>query len=302
MRQVILVIAQQLMLIALWGLSFTCFGAIVNNNHLFQQTERLTLQLQAIRQQQGLPEIEPFSAVLSNKLPISLLYKTLALNERAQQLADKVGLPSQTVNWPEPQVVRPRNVMPYLEQLMTQLTQIASATGSEIITAEVDRPIGKTANDVYRQLLQIERLFEGLAPDSHWQAMSRDLSFMTAALKQIGDDQGLPFQVGSSSAASGKQPTDVHLVAYQCLHLTEGLMRKVEVEAMLPGPFPTGEQTPLQVADTLVMIRAELDRMRQSLGLSGTIQTSTGASVTDSDGAYGQLAGIRDGLLKMVEN
>jgi hypothetical protein len=295
-------IKPQFIVIALLSLPISSFGAIVNNNHLFKKSEQIIAQLQAIREFQQLAAIQPEPGVVANKIPMSLLYKTIQLNEKTVELQQKLGLsPDRPVN-AELKVIRPRDVMPYLDELELRLDSVEQALGISLAQAPIDRPLGKSANDVYRQLLVIESLFDGLVAPQSWSAVSRDLEWILIDLKQIAQKEGLSFEVREPDAMQGYEATDVNLVAFQNLHLLGRLLRQLNFDAFPPGSLPVGLVETHQVADCILMLRSELDRLSFTLGLDRVPEPATIPLLADANAAYGAMIALRGGLLMMAED
>ena len=166
-------------------------AAIINNNHLFQKTQVIAQQLAAIRSQQSLSELSTEPQIYADKLAIHLVFKSQQLSELAAKLQQQHGLsPSAPISVAY-SVIRPRSVMPFLELLEQQLVAVVDKVGATK-PKEVERPLGKSVNDVYQQLVIIEALFVDLVDRQGYSALANNLAIIKGDLQQISQLKELP--------------------------------------------------------------------------------------------------------------
>ncbi|MPW30400.1 hypothetical protein F9L16_15535 [Agarivorans sp. B2Z047] len=280
-------------------ISPSSFAAIVNNNHLFQKTQIISGQLQAIRSANDLSELQSEPQIFADKLAVHLVFKTRQLSALAASL-----LSSQGLNPIEPKpvaysVIRPRSVMPYLEELEQQLSQVMTKLGVPA-GAEVERPLGKSVNDVYQQLVLIEYLFEGLVERDSLQDLANNVNKTQAELLLISQARELPLQFSNALSVSGRELTDVNIVALQSWYLLERLFRQLAIEPSKPGRLPAGESSAYQLVDTSVNILAELHRAKTILQIEKDSPLMQVNAYSDANQAYAAFVSLRSGLLVMV--
>ncbi|MFM2481615.1 hypothetical protein [Celerinatantimonas sp. YJH-8] len=285
----------------LMAISSISYAAIVNNNHLYQQSEIIIQQLQSIRQAKALASLTPEPPIVAGKLATSLFFKANDLVRLAGQLQQAQGLTVISPIEPEFRVFRPSNIMAPLQILSKQLEEVRQQLGILSPLPEIDVPMGKSVNDVYRQLLIIEALFNGLTKESHFHQIEMNIALSKQALQWIAEHKQRSISFPSIQAVQGREATDDNLLAYQILYLTGQLFRQIGVDTTEPGRFPIGESTLSQVEDTLLNLRAELHRGQTVMGASVVIPTSFQSSgQLDTNLIYAQLTQLRDGLLGML--
>ncbi|GAB1621796.1 hypothetical protein AAOGI_18460 [Agarivorans albus] len=275
------------------------FAAIVNNNHLYQKAQFISQQLQAIRAQQKLAEVQPEPQIFADKLAVHLVFKTRQLSSLAATLQSQQGLSASELAPAEYRVIRPRSVMPYLEELEQQLSQVMTKLGVPA-GPEVERPLGKSVNDVYQQLVLIEYLFEGLVERDSLQDLANNLNKTQAELLLISQARELPLQFSSELSVSGRELTDVNIVALQSWYLLERLFRQLAIEPSKPGRLPAGESSAYQLVDTSVNILAELHRAKTILQIEKDSSPKQVNAYSDANQAYAAFVSLRSGLLVMV--
>ncbi|MEE1676241.1 hypothetical protein SNR37_001573 [Agarivorans aestuarii] len=275
------------------------FAAIVNNNHLYQKAQFISQQLQAIRAQQKLTEVQPEPQIFADKLAVHLVFKTRQLSSLAATLQSQQGLSASELAPAEYRVIRPRSVMPYLKELEQQLLEISKKLGLPA-GQEIERPLGKSVNDVYQQLVIIEHLFDGLVERQPQQALANNVARIKADLQQISQARELPLQFAGETSVTGRETTDVNIVALQCLYLLERLFRQLEIEPSKPGRLPAGESKEYQVVDTSVSLLAELHRAKTILQIEQDSQVNPSSAFADANQAYAAWVSVRSGLLVMV--
>lgn len=274
-------------------------AAIVNNNHLYQKTQQISQQLIAIRAQQNLPQLNNEPQIVADKLAIHLVFKTQQLNQLAARLQSQHGLAASPVNAIAYTVIRPRSVMPYLEGLEQQLANVASKL-NVAKAADAERPLGKSVNDVYQQLVLIEQLFSDLLAREPNAALARNLTIIKGDLQQISQQKDLPLAFTSLSTYQDREVTDANIVAFQCWYLLERLFRQLAIEPSKPGRLPTPESDIYQLVDTTVNLRAELHRAKTLLQIEQDSEAQAQIKVANANQAYAQLEQLRSGLLTMV--
>ncbi|WP_411993668.1 hypothetical protein [Agarivorans sp. DSG3-1] len=274
-------------------------AAIVNNNHLYQKTQVITQQLVAIREQQKLPALSTEPQIFADKLAIHLVFKSQQLSEFAVKLQSKHGVPVSANKNVVYRVIRPRSVMPYLELLEQQLDAVATKVAATK-PADVERPLGKSVNDVYQQLVIIEALFVDLVDREGSTALAKNLSIIKGDLQQISQLKGLPLNFASLNNFQNRELTDANIVAFQCLYLLERLFRQLAIEPSKPGRLPTGESSLYQVVDSTVNLRAELHRAKTILQIEQDSPAEPMADLSNANLLYAHLVQLRSGLLQMV--
>ncbi|WP_432455180.1 hypothetical protein ACRRS0_06925 [Agarivorans sp. QJM3NY_29] len=279
--------------------SSSSLAAIVNNNHLYQKVQQIALQVQAIRAQQQLPTLEPEPQIVADKLASHLVFKTQQIGRLAAALQQKMSLPITSSLAVAYSVMRPRNVLPYLDQVEQQLAAVAKHLALPE-GPELERPLGMTENDVYQQLVVIEQLFEGLIEPQTVSAMSADLALIRGDLQLISEAKNLPLQLGSLGQYHDRQMTDVNILAYQSLYLIERLFRQLDIEPSKPDRLPVGESSIEAVRDTTILIRAELHRGKTILKIEQDSQVMDPLLLSDANQSYAAFIQLRDGLLSML--
>ncbi|MDO6765911.1 hypothetical protein [Agarivorans sp. 1_MG-2023] len=274
-------------------------AAIVNNNHLYQKTQVITQQLVAIREQQKLPALSTEPQIFADKLAIHLVFKSQQLSEFAAKLQSKHGVPVSANKNVAYRVIRPRSVMPYLELLEQQLDAVATKIAASK-PADVERPLGKSVNDVYQQLVIIEALFVDLVDREGNTALAKNLAIIKGDLQQISQLKDLPLNFASLDNFQNRELTDANIVAFQCLYLLERLFRQLAIEPSKPGRLPTGESSLYQVVDSTVNLRAELHRAKTILQIEQDSPAEPMADLSNANLLYAQLVQLRSGLLQMV--
>ncbi|UPW18770.1 hypothetical protein M0C34_00405 [Agarivorans sp. TSD2052] len=288
-----------LVVVYLLLLTPAAMAAIVNNNHLYQKTQQISQQLAVIRAQQNLPALNSEPQIVADKLAIHLVFKTQQLNELAAKLQSQHGVAATPADAIAYAVIRPRSVMPYLESLEQQLASVTRKL-QLAKTADIERPLGKSVNDVYQQLVMIEQLFADLLEREANVALARNLTIIKGDLQQISQQKDLPLEFASVNAYQNREVTDANIVAFQCLYLLERLFRQLAIEPSKPGRLPTAESNIYQLVDTTVNLRAELHRAKTLLQIEQDSEAQAQISVTNANQAYAQLEQLRSGLLTMV--
>lgn len=274
-------------------------AAIVNNNHLFQTTERVQQQLLALRQHQQLPELLAEAPIYADKLAIHLAFKTQQLIELAADLQVQHGLQADEIPNIDYRVMRPRNVMPYLEQLSQQLDAVLKKLAIPL-PAAAERPLGKSVNDVYQQLVRIELLCDGLIERDAELSLNRNMQQIKQDLLLVSKVSQRPLQFVSVTKISGRAMSDVNILLFQSIYLLERLLRQLEVEPSKPGRLPVGESSTYQVVDSSVILKAELHRLKTKLQIEQDSQVKETERFADANQAYAQALSLRDGLLMML--
>ncbi|MFM2477479.1 hypothetical protein [Celerinatantimonas sp. MCCC 1A17872] len=276
-------------------------AAIVNQNSLYQQSEYIIEQIKVIRTTKGLdnPKIE--TPIVSGKLATSIILKTNELITLAGLLQSQNNL---QITHPQEliyQVYRPFQVMPALTTLSAQLSSIIKLTQSAKEPTMPERPLGKSANDVYSQLLVAESLFDGLVKFNASAQISSDLVAIQAGLKAIAAAHQLPFQLKPAEQVKDRDATDANLMAYQCFYLVERLFRQLGTDATTPTRFPASDSTLKMVADTVLNIHAEIHRSLTTLQLKAA-PSSSSSETLDTNQIYMQLTELRSLLLGMLQD
>lgn len=275
------------------------WAAIVNNNHLYQTSQEIQQQLQAIRQHQQQATLTLQAPIFADKLAIHLVFKAQQLNQLAANLQTQHGIqPSEVANIPY-RVMRPRNVMPYLQQLSQQLASVAQRLGiNQPVQAEL--PLGKSVNDVYQQLVVIELLLEGLLEREDQQVLARNLQQIEQDLLLVSKASQRPLQFHAVTGITGREMSDVNIMLFQSLHLFQRLLRQLEVEPSDPGRLPVGDSSSYQVVDSSVTLKAELHRLKTKLQLEQDSQVDGGLQFGDANQAYAEALKLRNGLLMIL--
>lgn len=277
-------------------------AAIVNNNHLYQQSEIIINQLKLIRQKKSLPQLDPQPPIVSGKLATTLMFKVRELNSLASELQTREGVsPTAQPNLPF-RIFRPFNVMQPLKTLAAQLKSVQSKLGIATAASDVSVPLGKSSNDVYRQLMIIETLFGGLSKDDRSLGIETNINAVRGSLMALAQAKQRTLTFPELKTIKGREATDVNLLAYQIIYLTGRFFREIGVDATDPGRFPTGNSTLAQVEDSLLNLRSELHRGRTIIGATTEPTVAKmGAANGNSNTFYAQLTQVRDGLLAMLD-
>ncbi|WP_026973045.1 hypothetical protein [Aliagarivorans marinus] len=269
-------------------------AAIVNNNHLYQLSEVILLQLDSL---QAPAAGDADDLLVSDKLATNLVFKSQQLLRLSQTLAQQQGKSAAADIEIPMRAFRPRDVQPYLQALSDQLV----ALGGTLPDEQPTRPLGKNSNDIYKQLLLIEpRLRELLNQDIALQQAAASVSQVRNSLLDVAQAKSLSLKLGNPPAApSDVNLTETHLLAFQCFHLMERLLRELGIEPTDPGHFPVGDSSSAQLADTLVNMQSELHRAKTMLQLESAAAPSEQESSSLSS-LYSTLEQLRDALYMML--
>lgn len=282
-----------------WFLALPLHAAIVNPNHLYQETERLQQRLALLRQKAGLPAEIPQPGIQDNKLPIHLYIKAGEVHDYAAALQQARGLtPSAPLPLPDASV-RPNMVMDPLQQIEQQLDSLLTASQIPLPSDEPEMPLGKSTNDVYRALWQLANGFDGLVPAAGNAQIIAALTQVQSGLAPLAKQLGKTLPTPSAEAASDKTPLDNNLVAYQCLHLMGRLLRQLNIEPTAPSHFPVGSINHQQVYDSALNLLAEVQKARASLGITDALPAAAPRQGDDNQ-IYAQLGQLRATLLALL--
>ncbi len=279
----------------------TTNAAIVNSNHLYQKSQLIQQRLVLIRQADNLPKDTWQPGIQANKLAVHLYAKVGEIAFKTNQLQAKLGLQQSEVPQLPFSTIRPRSVMPPLQKIDDQLVAVMQKLSLDPDIPEPERPLGKTVEDVYRNLWYISGQFDGLVPATSFTQVYDASQKVLKELELLGKKAGLKVKVPSATLSyQNKTARDTNLVAYQNLHLIGRLLRHLQVEATVPGQFPVGEQTPADTYDSTLNMLVELHKAKVSKGLEQSVALQKSTGLKTADQVYAEQKRIHKALLGIL--
>lgn len=244
------------------------FGQGKTPSHVFQNAERLILEIKLIRKNQNLNTKTRDPGVQFNKLPIHVYGKGLEVFQKIADLQKKAGLNPSRVPTIPTRKITPSDVFSLVSKLNSAILKVKKTWG---ISKKIKQPRlikGKVPSDAYQNLWRASFALDGLIPQLKPGHVYRNADYLMDELEIIRQKMGKSSFSSNSNAQGGDRkitPKDVLVEAYKNLYRVGKLQRKLGITPFTPPNFPIGKITPSDPFDATSMMLAELVRIKIKL-------------------------------------
>ncbi len=272
-------------------------AAIVNNNHLFQMSSTLNQKVLALANAKKITITDIDAPIFSGKLPIHLYAKSLDIYDQTRRLSDDNSLPDKGL---PNSILRPTNVLNLLSDINDVMDSALRNAQINPQGFEQERPLGKNANEAFRDLWLLSYRLAALVPPPNAIETLHQLNMIEAQVRLIATQTQLTIPSVSLGEASAKTPRDVMLTLYQDMHLLGRLQRQLGTEAIAPGALRSGELGMADIYDTARTLLADLHRMKTSLSIDNAAKNIPMPKTASLNDLYSRAQLVHDLLLSLT--
>ena len=244
-------------------------GSLTDPNHVFQETQNMLNELDAIHQVQ---KTKPKKVIVdaAPRKPRHVFQKAREVYFDIQKLRQKNGLPVNALPALPVRDVQPKDVKAVMDKMLAELDELHIKYGTKP-PAKAPLPSGKKPSDVYANLIKVKGSIAGLGVSA---VAPSDVFRVTLSL--ISDLKEMAKKKGVSATAkitpsSNKKPTHVYAASYKLLNDLKRLTEKNKINipggVMIP-PRVEREHTPAEVIDLVNDILAEVVAIKHASGIS----------------------------------
>lgn len=250
----------------------TISSSTVTPSNVHQAADDVVAELKLLLDANFSAVAEPDAPTVSGKLPRHSVQKARQVLEKVQLLRHLAGVPSSRLEPLPVREVRAEDVKASVDQLLDQVRGLKPAYNVEAVPASAPLPTGRTTDDVFARLDQIERMVDRLdlpvlVPNDVYR---RALSIVDD-LQRVAEKLGVVTNVSyEGKTAKGKMPADIHAKARSILTDIKALVETHEALAISGGitvpPAMTGPVTPGDVVEMNTAVLAELSAIKVKVG------------------------------------
>jgi hypothetical protein len=213
---------------------------------------------------------------------------------RVQELRELNGLVANAVSPFPTTEITPGNVKAIVDKIANDLKELRDEYDIEVPYATAALPTGKTPNDVYLHLQQVNESLNGfylpaVVPNDVYQVASTIVN----ELILIREQKNITTALESHTPTSGKSPGNVFELAEKILHTLKSNCDANSAFCPKGGivipPSPQGSITPANVLDILNNILAEIGSIKVHADISVPINLAPTVSGKTPSGVFDQL-------------
>jgi len=274
----------------------------LTDSHVYQQVQRINNEIRLIRQALKVENEVRQPGVLVGKRRIHVLGKGAEVLEKLAAIQRKKDIKPLTVPELPVRRIKTAELFAQVETILAELQRIKQAYG---ISQDAVTPVlylDKTPSDIYEVMWQAAFLLEGVAPELSNADLQRGLDRVDAELKLIADKLSVDLAVVKTGSVAQKSVMDINLHGYMNLHRIVRLERNVRVSQLRVPSYPAGEISGSDVYDTINMMLAELNRIKQRLKLKQVVSVAGGTSGNaDRDAVFNHMYAIGQRLELLIK-
>lgn len=239
---------------------------------VYQRVMLFKQQVEQLRSARGVADPWPEAQTPNDMAPRHVFEKALEILDKIKRLrrANKMG-PIAVPYFPTREIT-PNEVYDIAGRLQEELKLFPELSGFKL--TPVEKTIGITPSDVYRQLQEISFAINpllgvrGLTPtDVYLQSIK-----VVEQVKFLRISQSLPLDIPKPQKTTGKHPNHSLQQAYKLIEKISTAQHNLWIPPITTPSLPKREITPGEVHNTLLIVQAELERIKFRLGIERPIE------------------------------
>ncbi len=239
-------------------------------SHVFQETERLLLDIKLLRNAQNITGDVRDPGVQTNKTPLHVFAKALQVKEKIARTQQKFDIePGEVPIMPTKKIV-PADVFRLVRSLRAEVDRIMSKTGIVTSSEEPEFVTGKTPSQVYENLWRCSFLLDDLAGSIKPSYVYRNTELILSEINQIARSIGATLDTEIPRLQENIKPKDVNLEAFKNLYRITQIERKIGISRVKIPQFPATTISPADVFETTYSLLAELARIKIEMNIVTT--------------------------------
>jgi len=248
----------------------TASATSMTPSHVFQETERLLLDINLVRTAQNITDEIRDPGVQINKTPLHVFAKALQVKEKISLAQSKFGIePGDVPIMPTKKIV-PADVFQLVRSLRSEVDRIKYKLG--VVATHKEPPFvnGKTPSQVYENLWRCSLLLDALVGSIKPTYVFRNTELILSEINQIGKSLGINLNSPTPRPMENIKPKDVNLEAFKNLYRIARIERKIDIARIKVPQFPPTKISPADVYETTYSMLAELARIKLKMNIVTT--------------------------------
>ena len=239
-------------------------------SHVYQETERLLLDIKLLRATQNINDGVRDPGVQVNKTPLHVFAKALQVKEKIALAQRKFDIePGEVPIMPTKNIV-PADVFQLVRSLRSDVDRIKNKLGAVASHSEPPFVSGKTPSHVYENLWRSSLLLDALVGSIKPAYVFRNTELILSEINQIGKSIGADLNSPAPPSQENIKPKDVNLEAFKNLYRLARIERKIDISRVKVPQFPATSISPADVFETTYSMLAELARIKIKMNIITT--------------------------------